>query len=111
MKLNDKTNPVHIRGMSVEIDQLIEAGLLPIGKFVTIETINPIYHGRLVAVTPSYYYISEASWLGDLGQRADYQRGTAPAEANYMGDMLPIERTACVLGPQIAPIQKALSTK
>lgn len=111
MKLSDKKNTAHITGMSVEIDQLIEAGLLPVGKFVTIETINPIYHGRLVAVTPSYYFLSEASWLGDLGQRANYQRGTPPVEANYMGDMLPIERTSCVLGPQLASIQTALSHK
>lgn len=111
MKNSIKQDANVAAGLSVEIDQLIESGLLPVGKFVTIETINPIYHGRLVAVTPSYYFLSEASWLGDMGQRADYARGHPPTEANYMGDMLPIERTACVLGPQLAPIQKALSGK
>lgn len=109
MNLAEKKQSVS--GLSVEIDSLIERELLPVGRFVTIETINPIYHGKLVAVTPSYYFLSEASWLGDCGQRAEYQSGAAPTEANYMGDVLPIERTACVLGPQLAPIQKALSTK
>lgn len=109
MKNDTKKQPHIAHGMAVEIDQLVEAGLLPVGKFVTVETINPIYHGRLVAVTPSYYFLSEASWLGDCGQRADYQHGKEPAEANYMGDNLPIERSSCVLGPQLAGIQKALS--
>lgn len=95
-----------VAGLSVEIDMLVEKGLLPIGKFVTLETINPIYHGRLVCVTPSYYMLAECSWLGDAGQRAEYEKGALPAEANYMGgtDVAPvlIERTACLTGPYLA---------
>ena len=98
--------------LSVETDSLVEQGLLPIGEFVTLETINPIYHGRLVAVTPSYYIMSGVSWLGDLGQRAEYESGSQPTEANYIGgtDARPwfCERS-CVLTLKYAPIQSPLS--
>lgn len=111
---NDEKKLAHVAaGMSVEIDQLVERGLLPVGEFVTIETINPIYHGRLVGVTPSFYMLSECSWLGDLGQRSAYEAGADPVEANYMGGTSAapklVERSSCVLGPSRAPIQKALS--
>ena len=111
MKNNEKKHVA--AGLSVEIDHLTERGLLPIGQFVTVETINPIYHGRLIAVTPSYYLLSECSWLGDLGQRAEYEKGTPPVEANFLGGTAEtpkfIERSSCILGPCLAPIQKALS--
>lgn len=114
MKNNEKT-PENIIKNLVEIDELIALGVLPVGKFVTVETINPIYHGRLVGVTASYYLLSECSWLGDCGQRADYESGTPPAEANFMGgtekNPVIIERSSCVLGPCLAPIQNALSQR
>lgn len=114
MKNNEKTRENIIKNL-VEIDELVALGVLPIGSFVTVETINPIYHGRLIGVTASYYLLSECSWLGDCGQRADYERGTPPTEANFMGGTsehpVLIERSSCVLGPCYAPIQEALSKK
>ena len=111
MKNSEKKN--HIAGMSVEIDQLVEAGILPVGKFVTVETINPIYHARLVGVTPSYYLLSECSWLGDVGQRAAYERGEKPVEANFMGGTgekpIFIERSSVLL-LSVAALQTRQST-
>jgi hypothetical protein len=112
MKTSNRKNVVE--HLSVETDKLLELGLLPVGEYVTVETINPIYHGRLLAVTPSFYVMADVSWLGDLGQRAEYESGSQPVEANYIGgsDERPwfCERS-CVLTLKHAPIQKPLSER
>jgi hypothetical protein len=103
MKVADKKN--NLPSLSVEIDALLEAGMLELGAFYTIETINPIYHGRLIAVTPSYYVLTESCWIGDTGLRTEYENGTPPAEVNplHSTEQRPqlIERSA------VLTIQKA----
>lgn len=114
MKNDIKKLPHVAAGLAVEIDALVERGIIKIGAFYTVESINPIWHGRLVAVTPSFYMLADASWLGDVGMRADYESGAPPAEANYIGgteeNPFMVERSAN-LGLKLAPIQKALSDK
>ena len=105
--LKQTTNPEALMALSVETDRLIEAGILEIGKFYTLETIAPIYHGRLVAVTPTFLITEDTSWLGDLGQRSEYESGASPAEANWVGKKLHF--TTAMLNIGLAPIQEPLS--
>ncbi len=105
--LKKTTNPEALQGISVELDRLVESGMLEIGKFYTLETIAPIYHGRLVAVTPTFFVTEETSWLGDTGLRADYESGAAPVEANWVGRKLHF--TTAMLNIGIAPLQTAQS--
>ena len=105
--LKDTKNPESLQGISVEMDRLVEAGVLEIGKFYTIETIAPIYHGRLVAVTPTFFVTEETSWLGDVGQRSEYESGAAPVEANWVGRKLHF--TTAMLNIGVAPLQTAQS--
>ena len=105
--LKQTTNPEALNGISVELDRLIEAGVLEVGKFYTLETINPIYHGRVTLITPTFIVTEETSWLGDCGQRSEYESGAEPAEANWVGRKLHF--TTAMLNIGLAPIQKALS--
>ena len=109
MKNDTKKQPHIAHGLAVETDTLIEQGVFTIGDYYTVETVNPIYHGKLLAITPSFYILEEACWIGDCGNRTAYETGTPPAEANYMGKSpLLIERSACVLGPKRSAHQKCL---
>ena len=58
------------------------------GAWVAIVMADPIYYGRIAAVTATHYYLKEASWVPDTGRAhafvADPQSAT---EAEYIGDI------------------------
>ena len=108
--MKDTIDPKALAGIAVELDRLVESGLIELGKFYTIETIAPIFHARLVAVSPTTLVCEECTWLGDLGQRAEYESGRNPVEANFYGERKLIMTTS-VISLGVAPIQKPLSKR
>ena len=94
-----------LRAESVNVadDALQESGLwLKVGAWVALVCADPIYYGRLVAMTPSHYFLAEASWIPDTGRAhafvLDPQRCS---EAEFLGDVA-VERpvVACYLVPK-----------
>lgn len=59
------------------------------GEWVTIVTAAPIYHGRLVAITPCDYVLEDASWVVETGRLSEYVKAPdkTATEAEYVGEM------------------------
>lgn len=58
------------------------------GEWVTIFTADPAFHGRLVAITPSHYFLADASWVPDTGRRHEYSKDPSKAnEVEFIGDL------------------------
>lgn len=65
---------------AVATDQETEEGVLPLGVVYHVTTVQFAYRGVLVACTPSYYVLDDASNVFDTGELARYarsQRGSA----------------------------------
>lgn len=75
--------------VAVSDDQVAESGVdwLKPGVWVCIHTADPIFHGRIVAMTPTHYFLEEASWVVETGRRSDFvanPRGVA-TEVEFIG--------------------------
>lgn len=71
-------------------DAAREAGLWPReGEWCTIVTAAPIYHGRLLAITPCDYVLEDASWVVETGRLSEYVKNPdkIASEAEFVGDM------------------------
>lgn len=76
--------------VSVHDDQAKERGLFPQeGQWVTIVTAAPIYHGLLMAITPTDYLLSEASWVVETGRLSEYVKAPSKTaqEAEFVGEI------------------------
>jgi len=63
-------------------------GLWPYeGAWITIVTAAPIFHGRLVAITPCDYVLDDASWVVDTGRLSEYvlDPNKVAKEAEFIG--------------------------
>jgi hypothetical protein len=74
--------------VAVSDDALQEAGSwLKPGAWVAIICADPIYYGRIAAITPSYYLLEDASWIADAGRLHSFVADPANCvEAEYLGD-------------------------
>jgi hypothetical protein len=62
------------------------------GAWLALVCADPIYYGKLVALTPSHYYLAEASWIPDTGRAHAFAADPQTcAEAEYLGEVA-IER-------------------
>lgn len=81
--------------IAVFSDARLEAGQgawLTEGAWVAVVCADPIYYGQLVALTPEYVFLRDASWVADTGRaHAFVQDPQACTEAEYLGDVA-IER-------------------
>jgi hypothetical protein len=84
--------------VAVSDDLAQEVGLwVREGEWVAIVMADPIYYGRLVAVTPTHYYLAEASWVADTGRAHAFVADPQVAnEVEYLGEVA-IERPAVAL--------------
>lgn len=58
------------------------------GAWVSIQCADPIYHGRIAAITPSHYFLDNASWVVDTGRT--HQFAVDPQsrlESEYIGEI------------------------
>lgn len=78
-------------------DMAEESGVSLRGRWVSIETADPIYYGLVSDVTPAYYLLTKASWVADTGRKHAYARDPhACTEAEYIGDVW-VERPASAI--------------
>lgn len=75
--------------VAVSDDQANEAGVwLREGAWVAIVCADPIYHGRIVAMTPTHYYLDHASWVPDTGRAHKFAADPKNcAEAEFLGEV------------------------
>lgn len=67
------------------------------GQWVAIVMADPIYYGRLVAVTPTHYYLEDAAWIPDTGRAHQFVADPASAsEVEFIGEIA-VERPAVAL--------------
>ena len=67
------------------------------GTWVAIVMADPIYYGRIAAVTATHYYLKEASWVPDTGRAHAFAADPQSAsEAAYIGDIA-VERPRAAL--------------
>lgn len=78
---------------AVDLDAAMEDGRLVLGRCYAIVTVSPIYHGKLVSVTPEHYVLDEAAWVVETGRLSEFVKDPAKvaSEAEYVGHVL-IER-------------------
>lgn len=80
--------------VAVSDDMMNERGdiWLKPGGFYAFVCADPIYHGRLVAMTPTHYFIDQASWVADAGRAHQFAADPSKAvEVEYIGEIA-IER-------------------
>jgi len=64
------------------------------GAWVAIVMADPIYYGRLMAITPTHYFLADASWVADTGRAHAFVADPSSAsEVEYLGEIA-IERPA-----------------
>lgn len=75
--------------VAVADDQTAELGLwLKPGAWVAIVCSDPIYYGELVAMTPSHYYLRNASWIPDTGRANEFVSDPASCnESEFLGEI------------------------
>ena len=68
------------------------------GAWVSIMCADPEFFGQIVAITPSHYYLRDASWIPEKGRFSEYAKNPQQAiasgsvtESEYLGDIA-IER-------------------
>jgi hypothetical protein len=74
---------------AVADDQNMEKGIHPrIGEWYAFVTVGPIYHGLLVAITPTHYILKEMSWVCDTGRLNEFVTNPKKnaKEVEYVGD-------------------------
>jgi hypothetical protein len=58
------------------------------GVWVAIVCADPIYYGRIVAITPSHYFLTEASWIPDTGRAHQFALDPhSCTEAEFIGEI------------------------
>ena len=69
------------------------------GAWVQIQCADPIYYGQLVAMTPSHYYLRDASWICETGRANEFVLDPQKActEAEYLGDVAVERPVVCVI--------------
>lgn len=77
----------------VATDQETEEGVLPLGEVYHISTVQFAYRGKLVACTPSYYVLEDASNVFDTGALEAYRRARNGQNEERWGKVL-VERGA-----------------
>lgn len=84
--------------VAVSDDQSAERGLwIQEGAWVAIVMADPIYYGRLKAVTPTHYYLEEACWVADTGRAHQFAKDPSSAnEVEFIGEIA-VERPAVAI--------------
>lgn len=81
--------------IAVHMDARQESGAggwLTEGAWVAVVCADPIYYGQVVAVTPEYVFLRDASWVPDTGRaHAFAEDPQSCTEAEYLGEIA-IER-------------------
>ncbi len=78
---------------TVATDQETEEGVLPLGQIYHVTTVQFAYRGVLVACTPSYYVLDNATNVFDTGELANYRKNQKGATEEAWGRVL-VERGA-----------------
>lgn len=61
---------------------------LKVGSWVSFVTPGPIYHGQIAAITPSHYFLRDASWIADTGRLNTYiANPQSRVESEFIGDL------------------------
>lgn len=78
---------------AVATDQETEEGVLPLGLVYHVTTVQFAYRGTLVACTPSYYVLDDASNVFDTGELTAYRKSRRGTTEEPWGRVL-VERGA-----------------
>ena len=61
---------------------------LRVGAWVAVVCADPIYHGQIVGISPSHYYLSQASWVPDTGRAHKFaENPKSAAEVEFLGEI------------------------
>lgn len=78
---------------AVATDQETEEGVLPLGVVYHVSTIQFAYRGKLIACTPSYYVLEDATNVFDTGELTAYRKSKRGSTEEPWGRVL-VERGA-----------------
>jgi hypothetical protein len=67
------------------------------GTWVVIVMADPIYYGRLSAISATHYYLEDACWIPDVGRKSEFVKNPSNApEVEYIGEIA-VERPCVAL--------------
>jgi hypothetical protein len=67
------------------------------GTWVAVVMADPIYYGRLAAVSATHYYLEDACWIPDTGRAHQFVKDPSTAvEVEYLGEIA-VERPCVAL--------------
>lgn len=80
---------VRAEAVAVSDDMMHERDLwLKEGTYVAIVCADPIYYGRLKAMTPTHYFLEDACWVPDTGRAHTFAADPSTAtEVEYIGQI------------------------
>lgn len=79
------------------------------GNWAIFVTAEAIYYGKIVAITPTYYFLSESCWIPDTGRRHTFVADPSTAnEVEFIGDQA-LERPIVSIERPVKPMR--LQTK
>ena len=86
---------IRSEAVAVHMDARQESGQgawLTEGAWIAVVCADPIYYGQLVALTPEYVFLREASWIPDTGRAHAFIRDPQGcSESEFLGEVA-IER-------------------
>lgn len=87
------------------------SGLHPrVGVWYLVQTVQPFYHGKCVAVTGLAIHLEQASWVPDTGRLSEFVKDpTTAREVEYLGEQ--VVPWGCVQGVTPLPSKGPLETK
>lgn len=72
---------------AVATDQETEEGVLPLGQAYHVTTVQFAYRGTLVACTPSYYVLDDATNVFDTGELGAYRKSRKGSTEEHHGHL------------------------
>jgi hypothetical protein len=77
---------------------------IPLGSYVAIQTVLPLYLGTLEEVTPQCFVLRDAVWVADTGRHSEFAASSEAAKEvePYPKGLLVVERSS-VLSVRIQP--------